>query len=409
MNDERAATVEVARTLLAWIGIALPFAIGCVVGDRSRDLPLEPRYAVVTAVACAIALAMFAQSASPRARRYVPLLLVPATIHVLLPMSAAAMALDVTALLGIALAIAIRASRRIRATPPSRARTLALVALISFAPGPLFTLGWGLVSTTLAPAITRVLHQRPEIGDGERAVEFASRDGLVIRGTFSAGREGAPGVLLVHGLADSRWRLVPWARAIASHGAHVLRIDLRAHGTSDGVAVTFADREPDDVEAALRFLAAQPGVGALHVLAVSMGGGASLVAISRRNVPVASTVCLAPASDFHAIVDRYLPPFEPLHWLSSTLVRGVTHGLGNRSPLELVPADDVVAAGPASILIIHSRSDTTVPVRLTESLVARAPWVEPVYIDGVPHVDIPEHTRRTPALRERVLAYLDVR
>jgi pimeloyl-ACP methyl ester carboxylesterase len=174
-------------------------------------------------------------------------------------------------------------------------------------------------------------------------------------------------------------------------------MDLRAHGTSDGVVVTFADREPDDVQAALAFLAAQRDVGALHVLAVSMGGGASLVAVSRPGAQVASTVALAPASDFRPLVERRLPSFEPLHWLSSSLVRGVTHGLGNRSPLEIVPADDVVAAGPASILIVHSRSDTTVPASITESLVARAPWIEVAWIDGVRHVDMPEHTLGTPA------------
>jgi alpha-beta hydrolase superfamily lysophospholipase len=213
-------------------------------------------------------------------------------------------------------------------------------------------------------------------------------------------------VLLVHGLADSRWRLIGWARELSSRGAHTLRLDLRAHGVSDGIAVTFADREPDDIEAALRFLAAQPGVGRLHVLGVSMGGGASLAAVSRRTIPVASTVGLAPATDFHALVDAHLPPFEPLHWLASTLVMGVTHGLGNRAPLELVPADAVVAAGPTPILIVHSRSDRTVPASMTESLVRRAPWVDVCWIDGVSHVDLPEHTLRTPELRDRIVAFL---
>jgi pimeloyl-ACP methyl ester carboxylesterase len=143
-------------------------------------------------------------------------------------------------------------------------------------------------------------------------------------------------------------------------------------------------------------------------LAVSMGGGASLVAVSRPSVHVESTVALAPASDYRPLVERRLPPFWPLHGLSITLVDGVTHGLGHRSPLELAPADDVVRAGPARILIAHSRSDTTVPASVTEELVRRAPWVETIWLEGVRHVDMPEHTLATPALRDRILAFLGV-
>jgi pimeloyl-ACP methyl ester carboxylesterase len=189
----------------------------------------------------------------------------------------------------------------------------------------------------------------------------------------------------------------------------VLRIDLRAHGTSEGVAVTFDDREPEDVLAALRFLRSQPGVGPLHLFGVSMGGGASLTAFARGEPHVESMVALAPASDFRPLVDRRLPPFEPVRSLARAIVRGVTHGLGNRSPLELAPADAIVAAGPSRILVVHSRSDEVIPASVSESLSARAPWVEIAWIDGVDHVSMPAHTLETIPLRERIERMLDVR
>jgi pimeloyl-ACP methyl ester carboxylesterase len=391
------------------IGVALPFAIGVLAGDRERDTPLEPRYAWVIGAACLAALAASAESAPSGPRRASAALALVPLAHAITPRSPTIAALDIAVLLAAAAITSGRGARRVmRADAPRSARALALAGLFVLVPGPLFTLAWGLVSTTLAPAATRLFHVAPARFDGEREVSFASHDGVIIRGTFAPGDDGAPSIVLVHGLADSRRRLVPWARELHAHGASVLRIDLRAHGVSDGVAVTFADREPDDVVAALRFLAAQPRGGALHVLGVSMGGGASLVAVSRGEVDVASTVTLAPASDFHALVDRRLPPFEPLHTLAVGTVLGVTHGLGHRAPLELVPADAVVAAGPARILVVHSRSDRTVPVVISERLVARAPWIEPIWIDGVSHVDMPEHALETAAVRERIETFLGV-
>lgn len=400
---------ELARVLVAAIGIALPFAIGVAVGDRAPDVPLEPRYASVIGGACLASLAVLAESATARGRRVCLALVLAPLAHVIGSGSPTLAGLDVITLLGSAATIGVRAGLRIRRLPLARAPRIAAVAvLVLSVPGPLGTLGWGLVATVLAPALTRVFHASPEIGPGERAVSFASRDGTVLRATYAPGRAGAPGLVLVHGMGDSRRRLVPWARELASHGAHVLRIDLRANGTSDGVAITFADREPDDVAAALRFLASQPDVGPLHVLGVSMGGGASLTAVSRGDIHVVSTVALAPASDYRLLVDGRLPHFEPIHSLARGIIRGVTHGLGNRSPLELAPADDVVRAGPAPILIVHSRSDTTVPASVTEALARRAPWVEVIWIDDVSHVATPEHTLTTPALRDRIAAFLGV-
>ena len=413
MSGPAAATgiaPELARITLGTLAIALPFAAGVALGDQPPDVPLEPRYAAVIGSACLLSLAVFAQGASAFGRRACMALALAPLAHLVRSGSPTLAAIDVVVLLSTAASITGRGTVRIVRAPAGRGRRVAAVlALALSVPGPLFTLAWGLVSTTLAPAATRVFHASPEIGTGERAVEFTSRDGVVLRGTFAPGVPGASAVVLVHGRGDSRRRLVPWARELASRGAHVLRFDLRGHGVSEGVAVTFADREPDDVEAALAWLAAQPGVGALHALGVSMGGGATLAAVARRSLPVASTVALAPATDYRPLVERSLPPFEPLHGLARALVRGVTHGLGNRSPLELTPADAVARAGEARVLVIHSRSDTTIPASMTEALVAHAPWVEVEWIDGVAHNDLPDHTLRTAALRDRIVAFLDLR
>lgn len=419
-GEARAALRELGRIGLAAAWITAPFALGTALGDVAHDERPEARYAWVVGSACLGVLVLWVQSllTSPapdagvrraKRRHLLGLLFLAPLAHVVFPRATLTTALDALLLVVAATALAVRVTRRIHRAPLSRgARWGALALLFALVPGPLFTLAWGLLSMFVAPAATRLFHSQPYVGAHELAVEIPSRDGTILRGTFAEGRPDAPAILLVHGLADSRRRLVHWAEELEERGAHVLRIDLRAHGTSDGVAVTLADREPDDVEAALAWLAARPRIGRLHVLAVSMGGGATLAAISRGGVPVQSTVALAPASDFHAIVDRRLPPFEPLHFLAASVVGGVTHGLGHRSPLELVPADEVVAAGPARILVVHSRTDTTIPASVTERLAHRAPWIEVAWIDGVSHVDTPEHCLEDEALRSRIERFLGV-
>jgi pimeloyl-ACP methyl ester carboxylesterase len=407
-TPSRALTIELARVAVAAIGIVVPFAIGAWLGDVPHTQRLEPRYAYVIASACLVTLAVWAESAALRWRQAGVLAGLVPLLHVTLQRSPTIVALDACVLLAAALGVAVRATRRVFRLDRSLARTASVVLLVATVPGPLFTLGWGLVSTTVAPAATRLFHSSPVTNEHERAVSFPSLDGTVLHGTYARGRAGAPAVLLVHGLGDSRRRLVPWATELERHGAHVLRFDLRSHGISEGVAVTFADREPDDVESALRWLGSQPDTGPLHVLGVSMGGGASLAAISRPNVRALSTVELAPASSFRLIVDARLPQVPLLHFLATSCVYGVSHGLGHRAPLELVPAADVARAGPARILVVHSRSDTTVDPSVTEALVRRAPWVEVTWIDGVSHVDTPRHALEDDALRARILRFLDV-
>lgn len=69
---------------------------------------------------------------------------------------------------------------------------------------------------------------------------------------------GRPGVLLVHGLAQTAWTWAPVARRLAAAGARVVAMDLRGHGLSD------APTEDD---------AYGPGAFAEDVVAVAEGSG----------------------------------------------------------------------------------------------------------------------------------------
>ncbi len=398
---------ELGRIAFVVLGVSLPFGIGALLGLTPPDVPLEPRYAAVLGTASLFALGGRVPPASARARRGLAALALVPLAHFALSGSPTVAALDVVLLLlASTTAIVIGYVRIARAKAPLVLRAGVLAALFTVLPGAHVALAWGLVSTTLAPAVTRLFHSAPLVREGERNIELTSRDGTILRGTYTAGRPGAPAILLVHGRSDSRARMVPWADTLGARGAHVLRIDLRGHGVSDGVAVTFADREPEDVIAAADWLASQPRVGELHVIGASMGGGAALAATARMHDRVVSTVALCPASDYRPLVLEHLPAFAPARAMAVFLIFDVSHGLGHRAPLELVPADAVVDAGPARILVVHSRSDQMIAPSQTEALVLRAPWVEVEWIDGVSHNETPGYAAQDDWLRARVEAFV---
>src|SRR5690606_5425861 len=124
-----------------------------------------------------------------------------------------------------------------------------------------------------------------------------TEDGLHLGATYTEGRPGAPGVVLAHGVADSRTRLAPWAQRLSERGYHVLRFDFRAHGTSEGAVCTYGQREASDVRAAVTTLRSLAGVDddRVAVVGASMGGG-SVLAAAPALPGVRVLVLLAPAS-----------------------------------------------------------------------------------------------------------------
>ncbi len=115
-------------------------------------------------------------------------------------------------------------------------------------------------------------------------VRFASRDpGIEVAGWFMPGDDGAPAVVVSHGLRASRHdpaALVP-AGMLHTRGFSVLVIDLRDHGDS-----TFEDgryaggsEEQADVLGAVDWLTGR-GVPVEHIglFGTSMGAGATLIA-----------------------------------------------------------------------------------------------------------------------------------
>lgn len=111
-----------------------------------------------------------------------------------------------------------------------------------------------------------------------RAVAFDSEDGTRMRGWYIDGRRGCGAVLLLHGIHADRRQMLGRARFLTAAGYSVLLADSRAHGESDGDAITFGYLESVDAEAALEYLRKQAPGERVGIVGVSMGGAAAVLA-----------------------------------------------------------------------------------------------------------------------------------
>ena len=118
----------------------------------------------------------------------------------------------------------------------------------------------------LVPAFAVAAQQAP----APHVVDLTAPDGLKLKGTFFAATASGPGVLLLHQCNRQRKVWDDLARRMAAASMHVMTVDLRGYGDSEGtpidkltpeqINVVFNEKMPLDVETAYKFLVAQPTV-----------------------------------------------------------------------------------------------------------------------------------------------------
>ncbi len=159
-------------------------------------------------------------------------------------------------------------------------------------------------------------------GAEPRDVTFAGADGFTLQGTFHAVAKGGPGILLIHQCDRDRRSYDQLALMLNAAGYNVLSFDFRGFGGSRGGAYTdftsqrqaIVEKMPGDVDAALRFLAAQNTViaRALGVVGGSCGVNQAIQA-SRRHADIRTLVLLSGGTnadgEAHVTASRQLPIF----------------------------------------------------------------------------------------------------
>ncbi|MBX3271181.1 MAG: alpha/beta fold hydrolase [Sandaracinaceae bacterium] len=284
----------------------------------------------------------------------------------------------------VAVVHAARAAWRIEGSRPARVA----LALVAAAPGVylLAAASVVLVNTQLVVVPARLFHARPAIGADERAVALETSDGYRLGATYTPGVEGAGAVLLVHGVSDGRDRWLPWVARLRAMDLHVLRVDVRAHGTSEGAVVTYGQRETRDVEAALAWLRGQPSIdgGALAMAGTSMGGGIVLAASERARVR--AVIALAPASSYPPLVAQRTRLLGPLR---VPILNGTAHlarAMGQRPMTSWRPAARMSRTLP--VLVAHGGADRTIDPALSRALAAEHPNVRLIEL-ACGHDEIP--------------------
>lgn len=206
-------------------------------------------------------------------------------------------------------------------------------------------------------------------------VRLRTVDGVTIAASMLPGPcPDAPAVVLGHGLAAHRHKpaYALLADLLAAH-VHVLAIDHRGHGDSDGVC-SFGRDERHDVDAAVRWLGDRD-LGPVVPVGCSMGGIAVMHALADGTPADAAVVVSVPARHVNQGTAGLEELDRVLH--SSWRRRGWqwTAGFRIEPPEDWdLPADpvDLVADTTQPLLVVHGEDDPYFPVDEAPDLVAAA-------------------------------------
>lgn len=176
----------------------------------------------------------------------------------------------------------------------------------------------------------------------QRVVDLTAADGLKLKATFFSAAKPGPGVLLLHQCNRQRKVWDELAQQLSAAGINVLTLDYRGFGESGGIAADKATPQqaqeavakwPGDIDVAMQYLEAQPGVKR-EIIGV---GGASCgvnnsVQTARRHPEVKSLVLLSGSTDLngrnflredkkvpvffaYADDDEFKPSITAIQWL----------------------------------------------------------------------------------------------
>ena len=216
-------------------------------------------------------------------------------------------------------------------------------------------------------------------------ITLTTTDGLNLAGWHLTGsRPNA--VIVVHGLNANRSAVLPEAEQLAQAGFHILLIDLRGHGLSEGQYNSYGYREALDVLAAVEYAAADPAIDHIGAVGTSLGGAAvaRAAALDPRleAVVITSSYSSLPAAVTDAFDDMALLPRRPFGPLIIFLVEqrvGVKISAVNSTR-------DLATLSPRAVMIIHGTADTLFPVEHAHKMYAAAGPPKTLWlIEGMGH------------------------
>lgn len=226
----------------------------------------------------------------------------------------------------------------------------------------------------------------PEFADYQD-ITVISDDGLSISGWYIPGNRPY-GVVLVHGVHANREYLLPQAQFLSEAGYHLLLIDLRGHGQSEGELITYGYAEAEDVKAAVTYLLEQPEIEHVTALGHSLGAAAVVRAAAEDNRIEAMVIqssfsslsqAVEDSFEFYSVLPRW--PFAPIIIKMAEYRTGVEIG-------QVSSERDLSEMKPRPLLIIHSSDDNVFPIDHARTMYEAASGVKDIWIiEGLPHIN----------------------
>ncbi len=237
-----------------------------------------------------------------------------------------------------------------------------------------------------------------------RAVQFSSQSGSTIHGWYVPGKTGAGAILLMHGVRSNRLSMLERARFLNRAGYSILLFDFQAHGESPGQHITFGSLESRDAQAAVQFLRTTAPNERLGVIAVSMGGAASILADPTLNADAFVLEMVYPTID-EALTNRITARLGGWSQILTPVLLPQLRLQTGINPSQLRPIDHIKRLNPPK-LFIAGANDLYTPLEESKALyeTANEPkefWVVP----GTGHVDA--HNAARVEYEQRILSFFE--
>jgi alpha-beta hydrolase superfamily lysophospholipase len=242
----------------------------------------------------------------------------------------------------------------------------------------------GLVSVTIGSIVTPIfvaegaLHIQVRPRPDRREADAVARgsastweparvtaaDGIMLDGwLFTPLQPNGSGVILLHGVGDTRSGMTAHAGFLLRAGFTVLMPDARGHGSSDGSVITYGIRESADVHTWADWLLQKRPIAHLYGLGQSMGA-AILIESIPREPRFRALVADCPFDSFENVAYYRLETASGLgRWAAWPVVQSgftyarLIYGLDLRqtSPARAIRSTTVPT------LLIHGTDDTNIP------------------------------------------------
>jgi len=227
-----------------------------------------------------------------------------------------------------------------------------------------------------------------DVPAGER-VEFASRRGAMLVGDLYRCGEGAPALLLCHGMESTRGgtKQTAMVSRLVPQGYTVLTFDFSYVGESEG---DFADMtlsgEVSDALGAVDFIK-EFAPSSCVLVGSSFGGAVALLAAAQLGESIDAVATIAAVADT-ALFTRGLSPRHIAEWRANGRRRwhGGQMNVGFLEDVENIDILAAVATLDCPLLLLHGLADEVVPPEHASAIAAAAQGeVKLEMVPGVGH------------------------